>query len=108
MLGSNDFRCYYNLWFPASRVLFSLVQCPPIRNGVTSGQAFSLRADLMIETRHRPVRGSEKGKSYKLQANFLKILPGISYGIIIFTKFQLSVVIIIIYHVVLINTILIL
>ena len=33
-----------------------LDQCPPIRNGVTSGQAFSLRADLTSETRHRPLR----------------------------------------------------
>ena len=67
-------------------------QCPPIRNGVTSGQAFSLRADLTGETRHRPVRGlgSEKLKPYKLQGNFLKIFPGISYGLWYYNIYQIS------------------
>ena len=40
----------------------ALEQCPSIRNGVTSGQAFSLRADLTGEIRHWPLSdlGSEK------------------------------------------------
>ena len=47
---------------------FTLSKCPPIRNGVTSGQVFSLRTDFVGETRLRPLRGfcSKKWKCYKL------------------------------------------
>ena len=41
---------------------YNLDQCPPIRNGVTSGQAFSLRSVLTGEARHRPLRGLGKVK----------------------------------------------